>query len=205
MSIGYPKSAEFLGNVTADKSPALFQFQPQGKSIQKLVQMFEDTITKARQQSEIQLTRHFKATSSFSVLQQRDDDQATENMFSSGEQSMDSLWLESQAVSYLFFFCFCCHFRLILQSMVRSQNQSREQVRRSFSVLVFKSIGPDEFQPGLIAPANCLTSKDLDITQPSFWDVTQLKNTLGSLEKCRRSSCLEKEKKEEPGTADCSV
>lgn len=68
--------------------------------------MFEDTITKARQQSEIQLTRHFKATSSFSVLQQRDDDQATENMFSSGEQSMDSLWLESQAVSYLFFFAF---------------------------------------------------------------------------------------------------
>lgn len=68
--------------------------------------MFENTITKARQQSEIQLTRHFKATSSFSVLQQRDDDQATENMLSSGEQSMDRSWLESQGVSYLFFFFF---------------------------------------------------------------------------------------------------
>lgn len=57
--------------------------------------------------------------------------------------------------------------------------------------IVLKSVGPDEFHPWSIATASYLTTKALGITSPSSWDVLWSPEIiLGSLEMCRRSSCL---------------
>lgn len=88
---------------------------------------------------------------------------------------MDSSWLESQGVSYLF--CICYRFRQILQSMSLTEGgeitKLEQRLDQKILQIVFKSIGPDEFHPRVTAPASYLTTKALGITSPSFWDVTE--------------------------------
>lgn len=88
---------------------------------------------------------------------------------------MDSSWLESQGILYLL--CICYHFREVLQSMSMTEKDEmtkfKQRLDQKLLQIVFKSVGPDEFHPRVIAPASYLTTEALGITLPSFWDVTE--------------------------------
>lgn len=88
---------------------------------------------------------------------------------------MDSSWLQSQGISYLF--CICYHFRQVLQSMSITEKYEmtklNQRLDQKLLQIAFKSVGPDEFHRWIIVPASYLTREALGVTLPSFWDVTE--------------------------------
>lgn len=126
-------------------------------------QISEDKITKAKQQNEIQLTRDFKEQVVFFFFFYHYSSKRTTPgaALQWRRQSMDRSWLDSQGVSYIFLpFFFFLYIIIAIDVNDRrgtSSQKLEQRMNQKISVLVSKSVGPEEYQRRVIAPGNYLS------------------------------------------------